>query len=216
MTAKCKFKQEAKQKGEMFYYNGVICKRGHLSKRRTLDGCCVECTTRPSRRLEAKNRANKHYEDNREDILGKQRKKYNSDDGFKSKVCGRNLEYAKEHREEARERSRLHYISDTDPYKENAKRWRKENPEKYALCQGRRRHFLTIGCPVWANQEAIKQIYLMRDRMNLSEKGKYEVDHMIPLLNSNVCGLHNEFNLQILPTTENRQKSNKFLIQFKQ
>ena len=58
--------------------------------------------------------------------------------------------------------------------------------------------------PHWANQEVIKQIY-----KEATEKGMH-VDHIVPLNNPLVCGLHCEFNLQILPATENLRKSNKF------
>ena len=57
--------------------------------------------------------------------------------------------------------------------------------------------------PKWANLDKIKQIYL-----NCSTG--YHVDHIIPLTNKNVCGLHVEYNLQYLPALENQKKSNKF------
>jgi hypothetical protein len=39
------------------------------------------------------------------------------------------------------------------------------------------------------------------------------VDHIIPLNNPLVCGLHCEFNLQLLPLSDNIKKNNSFQIQ---
>ena len=39
----------------------------------------------------------------------------------------------------------------------------------------------------------------------------HEVDHIVPLQGKNVCGLHWEKNLQVIPKTENRKKSSKLL-----
>jgi hypothetical protein len=39
---------------------------------------------------------------------------------------------------------------------------------------------------------------------------EHEVDHIIPLINEKVCGLHVPCNLQYLTKEENRKKGNKF------
>lgn len=58
----------------------------------------------------------------------------------------------------------------------------------------------------WADKKKIAQIYA---------KGRLEglhVDHVVPLKHPLVCGLHCEFNLQLLPPDVNIAKSNHFEI----
>ena len=70
--------------------------------------------------------------------------------------------------------------------------------------QANRRAAIKKRTPKFANKKAIKKIYLN------CPKG-YHVDHIIPLKGKNVSGLHIEWNLQYLPSTENQKKFNKFI-----
>ena len=56
----------------------------------------------------------------------------------------------------------------------------------------------------WADREKILEIYLKARELSM------HVDHVIPLNHELVCGLHNEFNLQLLPPADNIAKSNLF------
>lgn len=67
--------------------------------------------------------------------------------------------------------------------------------------------------PIWADTEKIKQIYLKSIQLSETTGIKHEVDHIIPLTNKLVCGLHVENNLQILTFAENRKKRNRFSIE---
>ena len=81
-------------------------------------------------------------------------------------------------------------------YKSNGKKSGRHNS---AL----RRARIRDACPAWADLQEIKEFY------NNCPKG-YHVDHIIPLTNEYVCGLHVIENLQYLPAHENIAKSNKF------
>lgn len=57
--------------------------------------------------------------------------------------------------------------------------------------------------PAWVDMEVIKDIYRNRPK-NMT------VDHIVPLQNEKVCGLHVPWNLQYLSPSENSSKGNKF------
>ena len=58
--------------------------------------------------------------------------------------------------------------------------------------------------PPWADMEAIAAIYRQAKALGKT------VDHIVPLNNRLVCGLHCEDNLRIISAEENRKKGNKF------
>ena len=91
--------------------------------------------------------------------------------------------------------------------KKRKKKYRKENLEKRRSINNYYGRLYKVrkkqACPKWANLEKIKQIYL-------NCPVGYHVDHIIPLTNKNICGLHVEYNLQYLTALENQKKPNKF------
>lgn len=80
---------------------------------------------------------------------------------------------------------------------------RENNRELYSAISSKYRASRLQALVSWADLDEIKNIYY-----NCPEG--YEVDHIIPLQNNLVCGLHCESNLQYLPISLNRSKSNKF------
>lgn len=65
--------------------------------------------------------------------------------------------------------------------------------------------------PPWASQEKIRLIYQEAKVLSETTGIPHVVDHIVPRKHPLVCGLHNEFNLQILTRKENSRKSNKFV-----
>ena len=64
--------------------------------------------------------------------------------------------------------------------------------------------------PLWVNHDLIAEIYNQASIMK-DECGKvYHVDHIVPLQGETVCGLHVEYNLQILKGKLNLSKQNRF------
>ena len=90
--------------------------------------------------------------------------------------------------------------------------YRKRNPHVFNAAGNRYRSKKLKACPLWANQDAITEIYRQAAEISLQTGIPHDVDHEIPLQGKLVCGLHVENNLQIIPASENRQKSNKFAI----
>ena len=79
-----------------------------------------------------------------------------------------------------------------------------DNKGYYKHKSNKRRAKLLQAIPKFANLDKIKEIY------KNCPKG-YHVDHIIPLNNPIVCGLHVEWNLQYLSAKENCSKGNKLI-----
>lgn len=94
--------------------------------------------------------------------------------------------------------------------KNYAKLYAKTYPEKITHNVAKRRSFKKKATPKWADMNDIRFVYKLSLMAQRIHKIPYEVDHVIPLISDYVCGLHVYENLQILPKTQNRQKSNTF------
>ena len=95
-----------------------------------------------------------------------------------------------------------------DKYREYARKTRKAKPDHYRLKVQLRRRRYRAATPSWADRAAIAAIYRRAAEMTATTGVPHEVDHIVPLTSTMVCGLHCEANLQVLPMLENKRKNN--------
>ncbi len=84
------------------------------------------------------------------------------------------------------------------------------NDKNIFKCQGRRDSLKSATLP-WmtpADFAMINKFYDMAKHMSATGSTKYEVDHIIPLNNPIVCGLHHQNNLQVITVEQNKLKGN--------
>ena len=88
-------------------------------------------------------------------------------------------------------------------------KWAKLNSEKVNACSAKRRARKKQATPSWANNAVIEKIYKECIELTKQTGIKHHVDHVFPLKNKYMCGLHVENNLQILKASENFLKGNR-------
>lgn len=108
-----------------------------------------------------------------------------------------------EQRKEQLAKAQLRYPETRERRVAAANRWKKRNPGKVNHYTAERRASKLDRTPEWINPESLKEIYIN------CPKDK-TVDHIIPLNNKNVSGLHVPWNLQYLTMSENSIKQAKF------
>lgn len=73
-----------------------------------------------------------------------------------------------------------------------------------------RKMALQCATPSWADLDAIKALYAESRRLTAETGVKHEVDHIIPIQNRRVCGLHVHWNLRVITKSANARKHARF------
>ena len=100
-----------------------------------------------------------------------------------------------------------------DRYKEIAKKCYEKTKNKKFAWQAFARAAKRNAVPKWINEDLKQEIqkFYVEARLKTRETGtKYEVDHIVPLMGKEVCGLHVPWNLRVITQFENRSKQNSF------
>ena len=94
-----------------------------------------------------------------------------------------------------------------------ALKWAKRNPEKLAEQSAKRRAKKAQATPIWFDDEfekfAIKEAYDIAMKRSKATGIRHDVDHIVPLISSLVCGLHCADNLRVIPSRINKSKGNR-------
>lgn len=125
------------------------------------------------------------------------------------KFAARAVEGRKAHPEKYAVRNAAHRADNPEYYAAWLVADRKANPAKYAAKKARRRAAKLQATPTWADQAKINKLYSAAKLWNMCTGFPHHVDHVVPLKSKRVCGLHCEFNLQVLTEAENKRKGNR-------
>ena len=93
-------------------------------------------------------------------------------------------------------------------------KYKAQNPELYKAFTSVRRRRHKNATPKWITPEqklAMRNLYLKAQELTKIAGERYVVDHIIPLISPDVCGLHVPWNLRVITQEENLKKSNKLL-----
>jgi hypothetical protein len=102
-----------------------------------------------------------------------------------------------------------HYFKNHERNKEVRRNYAKNNPQVFKAIAARRYQRLKLATPKWLTLEQKMEMYemklLARECRWMSEE-PLQVDHIVPLVGNDVCGLNVPWNLQIIPVSWNKKK----------
>jgi hypothetical protein len=231
-------KDEALSRSLKFYFTGISCKHGHVSNRYVSNNICVDCQSTSNSKHWVANRTElmQQHQDRLQlhgDKYNQNRKeKYKTDNDYREKVkkrvkdwaiLNRHIVFSDKNKQIRRNYQKQHIIK----CRLISKEWRQNNRE-HVNEQGREyqsnhRSYYNARCalyrankmratPKWCEQEEIRLLYQACKELSIATGVTYNVDHIIPLTHSLVCGLHCISNLQIITESENKVKHNKFVL----
>jgi len=195
-------RRDAIAAGLKVYNTGEPCKYGHIADRRCDSGCCVVCLKTRSKNWKNLNgkrvkeyskRYNADYRNGHPDVIQKAQKRYRSAEHNKANEC-----------------SKRYRDNNKDKATEYGRRWRKSHQDVVLGYTSKRGSYVKDAQPKWFEKELVNEIYNKRDSLNEQWGTNFQVDHIIPLVNDKVCGLHCWDNLQLLEATMNGAKNNNY------
>ena len=104
------------------------------------------------------------------------------------------------------------YKNKKDTYTQRIARNQKARPHLLTATSAKRRARKLKATPSWLtsqHHDEIKAIYKEAKDLERLTGVAYHVDHIMPLINRYLCGLHVPWNLRAIPASENMSKSNR-------
>lgn len=228
----------ARKAGLVRYSPGFPCSKGHEAERLTSNGACVVCNNIKSGAHQKAKRALKpkrvrctpheyylryketrrRYRENNPDVVAASYKRW----------CQKNVDHIRRRsalwRENNPEKYKAYHAYEnrkvdkaawrarnSEKWAARSKAWRQLNKPKRAAYESRRRAEKRQRTPTTANLLNIEYFYEWAARQTALTGVPHEVDHIVPLRGKNVCGLHVDWNMRVIPKSENRRKHNQLI-----
>lgn len=225
--------REVHRKGEAMGHEGLI--------RCTMAGKqCYRCkSVKPinefGKRISSKDgRKGVCYVCERKDTSDRRKKNLGRYKGYQDKYKAKNAdrietlhhEYVEKNKEKIRKKLKIWHEQNREKSNEYKRLWAKnnrekvlnakrkyhsENKEKAMADRAKRRVSKIQANMLWGNKFFIEEIYSLARLRTKIFGFIWEVDHVIPLQGKNVCGLHVEHNLNVIPKIINRKKGNCYV-----
>lgn len=104
-------------------------------------------------------------------------------------------------------KSAKHYREHIEQHSARQSAYKKANKDKVNLSTSMRRRRVRENKPSWANDFFLEEAYLLAKLRTDVTGIAWHVDHIQPLRGKDVCGLHAETNIQVIPASLNYKKS---------
>lgn len=128
----------------------------------------------------------------------------------KAHVAAKSVAWRKANPEKAREVWQAFHNRNKGKRAAQHAEWARRNRDKRNAACAKRKAAKLRATPKWVNWNKVRAIYRQAKLLQEFTGVPMHVDHIVPLQGENVCGLHWEGNLQIIPASENCSKSNKW------
>jgi len=153
------------------------------------------CQCRDCRKVEGKERRARYYARNRGDALLKTR------------------EWREKNIDKQRAARKQEYALNAESAKQAAQEYRKNHPEKINAWSRKHQLAKRNRTPCWLTMDdfwLMEQAYELAVLRTKLFGFSWQVDHILPLQGKLVSGLHVPDNLRVIPSSENRSKSNRY------
>jgi hypothetical protein len=124
----------------------------------------------------------------------------------------RQRQWEKKNQDQRRSINRRFRKGNPKSHQSSASKWKKANPAKVKFHGATRRAVERKACPPWAKEKEIADQILAHyehAQWLFEVTGdSFHVDHIVPLSNDFVCGLHVPCNLMVLMAADNLSKNN--------